>query len=406
MQIDPRTVFRVLTEVQPRLLAWWDGRLRSLAFDLVVAIGTILAHLYSYGGRLPDTSFLELTCLVATFLALVVRRRFPLATALVVALANVFASTLLGVLEIALYTVASRRGVRLPTWVAVGAVLLSVLLDRQLFNEFTLENVFTVGVVIALEIVLSVLLGLWVLQRRTLLAGYRERAEQIEREQELLAERAVITERRRIAREMHDVVAHRVGIVSLHAGALAMNPPDETSGELAETIRGTSTTAMSELRDMLRVLRDDDAESEPTSAPTLAGIADLVGDAVRSGANIRLIMPDPVPVVSAAAGRAAYRVAQEALTNAAKHAPHAAVHVSVAADDDVTVTVTNRCGPTGNAAPLPSSGFGLVGMRERVALAGGKVDIGPTDDGGYRVHAVLPRCVPAEQELEEQRESR
>ncbi|WP_190819979.1 sensor histidine kinase [Saccharopolyspora pogona] len=233
--------------------------------------------------------------------------------------------------------------------------------------------------VVMLSVAVPLLLGLWVFGRQRVLADYRERAEQVERERELLAERAVGAQRREIAREMHDVVAHRIGVVSRHTEALAANAVDERSAELAEIIRSTSAIAMSELHDMLRALRHD-AEAEPAAAST-TGIADLVDGAVRSGANVRLTMPDPVPDVPPVVGRTTYRVVQEALTNAAKHAPHAAVQVTVREDgDDLTLTVTNRRSPRAHAVALPSSGLGLVGMRERVALTGGKLHTGVPAD--------------------------
>lgn len=391
-EIAPRTVHRVSAEAQSRpLLRWWGGRLRSLVFDIMVAAVPVIAHLYSHGGRLQDVSPLPIAVLVVGFAALLVRRRFPFAVALVGSLSGTVGGSAVGVEEIALFTLASRCGSRWTTWTAGGVRFASGLASMWLLGVVSWDNAPMLAVTTVLQAALPVLTGLWVFQRQGVLANYRARAEQLERERELLAERAVSVERRRIAREMHDVVAHRVGIVSLHAGALAVNPPDETAGELAETIRTTSTTAMSELRDMLRVLRDDDADAEPASATTLAGIADLVDDAARSGANIRLAMPDPVPELAAGAQRAAFRVAQEGITNAGKHAPNAAVHVDVSDDgDEVAVAVTNGPAQRGNTAELPSSGFGLVGMRERVSLAGGRVASGPTDDGGYRVRATFP----------------
>ncbi|GAA2336190.1 histidine kinase [Saccharopolyspora halophila] len=371
-------------------LQWWGGSPRSLLFDLAVAAAPVAGEFYSHGGRLTDTSPIALACLVVGFCALLVRRRFPFPVAVIAALVGIpTGRSALGVTEIALYTVASRRGPRAVTWVAAGVQVTALLLTIAPPEALHASPGFGTSILL-LAIGVPLLLGLWVFGRVSALADYRERAEQAERERELLAERAVTEERREIAREMHDVVAHRIGIVSRHAEALAANASDERSGELAETIRDTSVTAMSELHDMLRALRDD-PEDEPAAAPALAGIPDLVDDAVRAGGNVRLDMPEPVPEVAPVVGRAAYRVVQESLTNAAKHAPHAAVRVEVTEDaDGLVVTVTNRRSPRAHAVALPSSGFGLVGMRERVATADGKLRAEHTDDGGYRVRAVLP----------------
>ncbi|MEB3365804.1 sensor histidine kinase [Saccharopolyspora mangrovi] len=367
-------------------LSWWDGSLRSLLFDLAVAGAPVAGEFYAHGGRLSDTSPLAIAALTTGFLALVVRRRFPFAVALVMAVASLPANTVIGPVEVALYTVASRCGSRPATWVAVGVHLLALVPTVARWGELHLGPTTTIVVG---HVVVPVLIGLWVFGRRGVLIDYQEKAEQVERERKLLAERAVEAQRREIAREMHDVVAHRIGVVSRHADVLAANATDERSAELAEIIRSTSATAMSELREMLRALRDD-TEPEPASAST-TGIVDLVSGAAEAGANVRLDMPEPAPEVPPEVGRAAYRVVQEALTNAAKHAPHAAVQVTVRSDDDeLAVTVTNRRSPRGHDVALPTSGFGLVGMRERVALTGGKLQTGRTGEGGYRVHATFP----------------
>ncbi|TDC87663.1 sensor histidine kinase [Saccharopolyspora aridisoli] len=379
------TVTDVPVEQKPSWLSWWDGSLRSLLFDLAVAGAPVAGEFYTHGGRLNDTSPLAIAALTTGFLALVVRRRFPFAVALVLAAASLPIDPVVGATEVALYTVASRRGTRPTTWLAFVAHLLALAPMVWRWGEFHLGPATTIVVG---TVVVPMLLGLWVYGRRRVLVDYREKAEQVERERKLLAEQAVEAQRREIAREMHDVVAHRIGVVSRHADVLAANATDERSAELAEIIRSTSATAMSELHEMLRALRDD-AEPEPASAST-TGIADLVSGAIESGANVRLDMAEPAPDVPPEVGRAAYRVVQEGLTNAAKHAPNAAVQVTVRSDDELAVTVTNRRSPRGHDVALPSSGFGLVGMRERVALTGGRLETGRTEDGGYRVHATFP----------------
>ncbi|GAB3285827.1 histidine kinase [Parasphingorhabdus pacifica] len=374
------------------MLSWWDGKIRSLLFDLAVAVITARA-----GVDLDDLTPLSTCLLIAAGLGLLVRRRFPWA-ALVMSVPALFISSVGITGWVAIYTMARRKGPCTQLWVATAITLVMSILGAY----HTLSPGEIVIAVVILSAVfltgLPVLLGLWVFQRKMLLVSYQERAEQAERERDLLAERAVVAERRRIAREMHDVVAHRVSVISLQAGALTMNAQEKRTVEVAEVIRTTSSTALNELRTMLRVLRDDESDStqdgggELANTPTVGSIASLVREAVDSGAHVRLEMPDPPPETSAEVGRAAYRVAQEALTNAAKHAPHAAVLVAVhVQDDELVVTVSNQRGRSTDTDAVPGSGYGLIGMRERVTLAGGTLHTGLAEDGGYRVRASFPR---------------
>lgn len=381
-----------LLRTRRKWLSWWDGKLRSLLFDVVVAVFAVGAGSNVTHG--PPAVVTSVT--VAAGIAIALRRRFPwLAVAAAGGLSFVTAQPVAGL--IAVYTVARRRGPGKQLWIAAALVEGFLVLGGVLRGGGNFEIVPVL--VMTLFVVGSAgLLGLWIFQRKMLVVSYQERAEQAERERDLLAEREVAAERRRIAREMHDVVAHRVSVISLQAGALTMRAQDERTAEVAEVIRSTSGTALTELRTMLRVLRDDESGSpqqdggELASDPTLGSIAPLVRQSTASGANVRLDVPDPVPETSAEVGRAAYRVVQEALTNAAKHAPHAAVQVSVAEEDEgLVVAVSNQRGRSTDTDAVPGSGYGLIGMRERVTLAGGTLSTGRTDSGGYRVRAIFPR---------------
>ncbi|WNV89037.1 sensor histidine kinase [Umezawaea sp. Da 62-37] len=364
-------------------LDWWGGRVRSLLFDLVLAAAAIAAALTESRPAPPMALLVPLA--VVGFGALVVRRRFPL-VAFAVGLAGLFGGLHLIPVLIGLHAVASRYGPAARTWVVVAVALVGFVFADGAEDLDEWQLLLLVGSLIVLT---PTLLGLWSFQRRKLLAALRDRAEHAERERDLLAERAVADERRRIAREMHDVVAHRVSVIALQAGALSVTPGGERTAEVAEVIRKTSATALTELRDMLRVLRDDTSDS-PAPAPALGGIDALARDFRATGADVDLDLPDSLPDASGAVGRAAYRVVQEALTNAGKHAPGAPVRVSVGAvDDDLVVEVSNRGGGRHPAA-VPGSGYGLIGMRERVALAGGAVRSGPAPGGGYVVRAQFP----------------
>lgn len=377
-------------------LALWDGKFRSLLLDLLIASAAVATP--------DDPAIWQQWVLIpgnaALFGAMLLRRRFPVVAVVAASIHSLLAGTDGGAtgMAVAMYTVASRRGPSAATWISAGIVagahIVRVLLlpeNASLWSDGLLTVVLGVLAGFALMSAMPLLLGLWLYSRRDLLTSLRERAEQAERERDLLAERAVTAERRRIAREMHDVVAHRVSVISLQAGALTMTATDQRTEEVAEVIRVSSSAALSELREMLRALRDD-AENNPGgdhAAPTLNGLRELVADSVAAGADITLDMPEELPETSTVVGRAAYRVLQEALTNAGKHAPGSPVRAEVVAGEDgLAVEVTNQRGA--GTTVVEGSGYGLIGMRERVTLAGGTLQVGRTDDDGYRVRATFP----------------
>ncbi|TDD61302.1 sensor histidine kinase [Kribbella antibiotica] len=363
-------------------LAWWDGKRRILVFDVLFAL------LVAFGLVLEITKNEEYqwyTVLLVTvpFAAMLVRRRFPLLFMAITPVAQWWPSVQV---TIAAYTVASRKGLSWQTAVSfVYGSAVIVFWPGQRRGDSSVGA--SIGYIVFFVLV-PTLLGLWVYQRRALLIALRERAEQAERERDLRSERVVVAERRRIAREMHDVVAHRVSAIALQSGALTMTAPDKRTEEVAEVIRKTSTTALTELREILQVLRDELPGEPGHVAPALDAVPVLVADAVGTGLKVNLSLPDPVPEVSAAAGRAAYRVVQEALTNATKHAPGVVVTVIITADKkNLVVEVSNPRGV--QHTEVPGSGFGLVGMQERVSLAGGTLRTG-WDDGVFKVQANLP----------------
>lgn len=240
--------------------------------------------------------------------------------------------------------------------------------------------------------------GLFVRSRRALIASLRERNERLEAEQRLQAEQARAAERQRIAREMHDVLAHRLSLLSVHAGALEFRPdaPAAEVAEAAAVIRSTARAALEELRAVIGVLREDDDPSgaEPPQ-PTLAQLPVLIDECRASGMRVhcRIDVSDDAAVPDAL-GRTAYRIVQEGLTNARKHAPGAAVDVTVtrAPGALLQVEVANRAAERTGEPPaaLPGAGRGLIGLSERVALAGGELVHGPTPGGDYVLQASLP----------------
>ncbi|WP_242676963.1 sensor histidine kinase [Streptomonospora litoralis] len=239
---------------------------------------------------------------------------------------------------------------------------------------------------------LPLAVGLWIGTRRALILNLRERAERLEREQYLLADQAISAERTRIAREMHDVVAHRVSLMVLHAGGLEVSASDERTAQSAALIRNTGRDALSELREILGVLRDNPEAGVPTAPqPILADLSRLLGEWRAAGMPVEDTSAGTPAGLSAQTERTAYRIVQEALTNAAKHAPRSPVRVHLEhGPETLEITVDNAPPPTIPVDPPPGSGYGLAGLRERITLAGGTLHTGPRPDGGWRVAAVLP----------------
>ncbi|WP_189108330.1 sensor histidine kinase [Streptomyces camponoticapitis] len=229
-------------------------------------------------------------------------------------------------------------------------------------------------------------------------AGW-ERAEQLEREQRLVAEQARSRERARIAQDMHDVLGHDLSLIALSAGALKLAPGlDERHRTVAGDIRTRAAAAVERLGEVIGVLREE-TEGDPEVRGT--GIARLAEEASGSGLAVELYVDGDPAEVPAMVGRAAFRVVQEALTNVAKHAPDARATVRVThSAGETTVVVENGPSPSapGSAVRRGGSGReagrGLIGLDERVRLAGGSFEYGPRD-GGFSVSARLPHVPPA-----------
>ncbi|MDD6791753.1 MAG: histidine kinase [Thermobifida fusca] len=325
---------------------------------------------------------LVIPCLVAA--AILVRRRRPellLASSLllIVLFGNVWAA------PVALYSYAAwftNRWRPLALWAAAHSAALAFV--------YTMWEPFLIIPLGVTFILLPLFFGMWVGTRRQLVENLRERAERLEREQHLRAETAIAAERTRIAREMHDVVAHRVSLMVLHAGGLEVSAPDERTAEIAELIRTTGREALSELREILGVLRN--GEAAPTAPqPVLDDVGSLIDAACAAGANVDLTTTGTPRPLNAQVERTAYRVVQEALTNAVKHAPGAEIDVRIDyGRTALTVTVVNGPATVKVANPVPDSGYGLIGLRERLALVGGTFVAGPLADGGWWVRAIIP----------------
>jgi signal transduction histidine kinase len=237
------------------------------------------------------------------------------------------------------------------------------------------------------------MIGLWARARAQVVAGLRERAERLEQEQAARIERARTQERTRIARDMHDVVAHRVSLMVLRAGALEISSADERTAAEAELIRTTGKEALAQLRAVLGIL--DQADGDPFRPPqTLADLDWLLEQSRSLGVPVE--RRDEGPEESSAAEapfmvqHTAYRVVQEALTNIHKHAGAADTQVVLRhLPAELQVTVTNSA-PRARVPEMSGSGLGLIGLRERVELLGGRFTAQPQDGGGFTVSARLP----------------
>jgi signal transduction histidine kinase len=253
-----------------------------------------------------------------------------------------------------------------------------------------------------LWILVLTLSGAYFGARNDRLVALQERAERAEAEQEARAEAARLAERARIAREMHDVLAHRISLIALHAGGLEITerPAPEATRETAGLIRETARSALEDLRDVLGVLASGDTSVPLAPQPRFADIAELVERSAAAGVSVRLSPADGLELDAAvpeAMGRAAYRVVQEALTNIHKHAASAATTVRLSGTPGVGLEVrVENLAPRVVTTSLPGAGSGLAGLRERVEVAGGSFEAGPTLRGGFLVQARLPWPTAAE----------
>jgi signal transduction histidine kinase len=228
-----------------------------------------------------------------------------------------------------------------------------------------------------------------VLVRRVV--GDRERRVQIaERERDLVAREAVVEERARIARELHDVIAHHVSMIVLQAGAerRVLDGANASTREVLETVEQTGRSALTEMRRLLGMLRGD-ANEPLTPQPGLTDVPVLVSQLREAGLSVELQVEGERRELPVGIELSAYRIVQEALTNALKHAGESNASVNIRyGSDSLELEIADD--GTGVPAPVSSGGHGLVGMRERVALYGGRLDAGRHPSGGFVVRVLLP----------------
>jgi signal transduction histidine kinase len=331
-------------------------------------------------------------------LPLVARRRFPGAVlAVCVASGLAFAAlfmppSFLGpAMPVAVYSVAAygRRWVSLAGLVVAELGLAAVWLTPAMLERSTF--LFFMGF-----IAVAWVLGHFVGDRQVYAAQLEERTAELEQAREELARRAVTEERLRLARELHDVVAHAMSVIAVQSGVgthVADSQPEEVGKALA-AIEVTSRGALEELRRLLGVLRQDsEVQASLTPVPGLANLDSLLAEVGKAGLAVRLRVEGTPLQLPAGVDLSAYRIVQEALTNVVKHAGPAHAQVTIGyRDQEVTVEVIDD----GRGAVPPAgdgwvgTGHGLIGMRERVAAFGGDLQVGPRPGGGFRVAARLP----------------
>jgi signal transduction histidine kinase len=377
------------------------GRLRwnQDYVDVVMAVALTAVALAATGANRVHLDVLSVSLLILQTLPVAVRRRNPMRILYVTGSAITLYSLLgypqsdgqFGVF-LAFYTVAAnepRRRATVAAAITAGGILISMAFSAAAASSGWTTNL--TGTYLSFG--LAWLIGDNLRVRRAYTQQLEERAVQLELEREEKAAQAVTEERARIARELHDVVAHYVSVMVVQAaGARRIAEKDPAAARTAlEAVESAGRTALAEMRRMLEVLREDDPGMGPQ--PGLAELDRLISQVRDVGLPVELKIVGDACCLPAGMDLAAYRIVQEALTNTVKHGGKAMARVSVRySDDNLEIEVIDD--GRGAAAPLltagESGGHGLIGMKERVALFGGALETGPVFPGGYRVFARLP----------------
>ncbi|OFE17966.1 hypothetical protein BA895_14020 [Humibacillus sp. DSM 29435] len=353
---------------------------------------------------------------------LLLRRRWPVTVTTVTALLSGLSAVSAGASAFALVSLSTRRRWREIALVAVPWTLAG-LLNTGVYPDTGSGSTMANIVIGVLSFTVGVSIGWAIGERRAFVASLQDRALTAEREQTMRVAQAKVAERARIAREMHDVLAHRISLVAMHSGALTYRT-DLTPTEVAttaEVVRANANLALTELREVLGVLRDVPASTDDTLAldsgrpappqPTLSDLPRLVADVEAAETRVRVDVLGDLEAVPERVSRSAYRIIQECLTNARKHAPSMPVGLTIevlpadanaaAGSGSVALMVRNGSpvlpiGPRRRMAGAPApadvvgSGLGLVGVTERAVLAGGELTYGHDRRGDFVVTARLP----------------
>jgi signal transduction histidine kinase len=292
-----------------------------------------------------------------------------------------------------LYTVATRAPWKLAAAAGAGAAAVATIAGAAWGTASATDHGGVLGYAIGFtaSCAAAVAVGLYIGAQRRVRAGLHERAERLERERGLLAERAAAQERVRIAQELHDIVAHNVSLMVVEAQALGATVPDERVARSTDAIANLGRQAMSEMHTTLRLLRADSETPELSPQPGLAHLERLIDQLRRAGLRIELTVEGQPRPLTQGVDLSAYRIIQEALTNVVKHAAGASTEVKLlyqAQAIELTIVDTEGDART-TLLQEPTEGHGVIGMRERATLFGGRLTTEPLPDG-FKVTATLP----------------
>ena len=359
---------------------------------VILAVGAL--NTVSLWGRAGGSLlWMDVAVAVVSVFAAVAQLWWPVSGTLAVTLLAAVSPAATPAATMGALQVAQRR--RLPVAAAVAAVGIAAHVVRGLWRPPS--SISLDWWLLLICVTYGALLGWGGLarSRRELLISLRERARRAEAEQGRRVAEARMAERHTLAREMHDVLAHRLSLLATYAGALEYRPDSspEQLARAAGVVRGGVHQALEELRQVIVLLREEDNEDDDLRPqPTLADLPDLLAETRGAGQTVRLCEEaGDVATLSPTVARTAYRVTQEGLTNARKHAPGLPVDVLLGGTPGTGLLIDIRNPlPAEESAPLvPGSGLGLVGLTERVRLAGGQLDH-EIIDGEFRLHASLP----------------
>lgn len=395
---------RRVGRMMPSLRRSWASERRALFLDAVLAVslGIVSIFVATRVAQAEGTSVQAgaIALLVVQTVALTVRRRWPMAVYSVVGIGTIVYAWLgfpqsvggFGVL-IAIYTVAAHVPLR-EAIVAAGIYVVGMALSLIGFSRDSgspFDVVFADFLVNLLALILAWTVGVTIRTRRAYVAALEARAELLEREREDNARLAVALERGRIAREMHDVVAHNVSVVVVQAAAAErlVETDPERARQAMRDVAATGRQALTEMRRLLGVLRDGDASDDLGPQPGVTELRALASTIEDAGMQVELSVQGEERPLPASAALSVYRIVQEALTNSLRHAGPARARVILRyLPDALEVQVSDN--GVGVVPPAEHGGHGLIGMRERVALFGGELTAGPRPEGGYAVVARIP----------------